>query len=175
MLMKRIAVVTLGLAVALLTGPAPAGDADAITIVAELVEDTGGIWYGNPYEFYGTFEATGAVADAGKAYVHAMGSLIVWGADGTLGFALTSSSGVGPYLQPGGTWTIAYASGTYAGLQGSGTYTSAWPIVDHPWTADLQGLELKLVGSVYYPDPDSDDGSDDSTSPTKPGKGKKKK
>lgn len=114
---------------------------DAVTIHATVSWSPHGPSEGWGPNYWGGFEATGAIADAGNAQYgpwFPYSFLELAGSAGRIRIALDNN----------GSWFVESGTGAYEYLQGGGTYAEVSYVVDDPWRGETNVIEFELTGTV---------------------------
>jgi len=125
----------------LLVATSAAQAQDAVSIHAEVSWSPYGLGESSWPNYWGDFEASGAVADSGGAQYgpwYPNSALELYGRAGKIRILLDNN----------GAWFIEAGTGSYEYLQGGGTYTDVSYVVDDPWLGETYVIEFDLTGTV---------------------------
>jgi hypothetical protein len=129
------------------SAPAEAAQSDAVTIGVDVSWSaiSSGMAFWGPPPAYGTFAATGAIADSGSA--SAWYAWYFFGAPPSA-LTLTGSNGSLFVVVSGSSWTIQSGTGSYANATGGGSATVT--TTTYSWFGYVYGyrFQFALTGSV---------------------------
>jgi hypothetical protein len=114
---------------------------DAVSIHAEVSWSPYGLGESSWPNYWGDFEASGAVADSGGVQYgpwYPNSALELYGSAGKIRILLDNN----------GAWFIEAGTGAYEYLQGGGTYTDVSYVVDDPWLGKTYVIEFELTGTA---------------------------